>query len=244
MFASYEENFDVIQADSPRLLKEAYRLRYQVYCIENALENPDEHPSGCERDAEDDRSAHVLLLHRGSGIFAGTARVILPAADGSSRPLPIHRILASQRQDFLHYLPLHDTAEISRFAVSKAFRRRFGQEGPAAVGTTVNLEVMSDERRMVPYITFGLIRGVLEICKKHRIVNLGAIVEPALMRILRRFGGDFRPIGGLIDHHGMRQACWARAADFVRRDTLLARYTECSAASRTALHSGAFQPHP
>jgi N-acyl amino acid synthase of PEP-CTERM/exosortase system len=233
LLAYYEANFDVMPADNQNLLRQAYRLRYQVYCIENAFENPDEYPNGYECDAEDDRSAHVLLVHRRSGTFAGTARVILPVIDGASRPLPIHRILTAQRLDFSQRLPLSSTAEISRFAISKAFRRRLEQEQHGAA-TLVSRERMSLERHMAPFITFGLIRGVLEICKKRRITHLGAVVEPALMRILRRFGGDFRPIGGLIEHHGMRQACWVRAADFVRRDTLLDLYTRQSVAPSVA----------
>jgi N-acyl amino acid synthase of PEP-CTERM/exosortase system len=232
--AAYETQFHIVPADSQGLLKEAHRLRYQVYCVENAFENPVEHPGGYERDAEDDRSAHILLVHRRSGAFAGTARVILPAADGTGRPLPVHRILASQDLDFSRCLPLHSTAEISRFAISKAFRRWSGVERHAVVAPRDGRERASDERRMTPYMTFGLIRGVLEICKKHRIAHLGAMTEPALMRIMGRFGVNFRPIGDLVEHHGLRRVCCAQLADAVRRDTLLGLYTGYSAALAVA----------
>jgi len=29
----YNEYFDIVRADTPALLDEAYRLRYQVYCL-------------------------------------------------------------------------------------------------------------------------------------------------------------------------------------------------------------------
>lgn len=232
--AAYETQFDIVQADSQQLLREAHRLRYQVYCVENAFENPVEHPSGYERDADDDRSAHMLLVHRRSGAFAGTARVILPTAGSAGRLLPIHRILASQDLDFSRYLPLHGTAEISRFAISKAFRRWHGAERHATAAHHDGRERMSDERRMTPYMTFGLIRGVLEICQKHRIAHLGAMTEPALMRIMSRFGVNFRPIGDLVEHHGLRRVCYARLADAVRRDSLLGLYTGYSAALAVA----------
>jgi ribosomal protein L15E len=30
----YRQHFEVVRADTPSLLDEAYRLRYQVYCVE------------------------------------------------------------------------------------------------------------------------------------------------------------------------------------------------------------------
>src|SRR5579863_9500193 len=90
---SYNSYFDIVRADTPALLDAAFRLRYQVYCVENPFENAAEHSDGRERDADDDRSIHTLLVHRRTGIVAGTARVILPIHGGLLRPLPIHRIL-------------------------------------------------------------------------------------------------------------------------------------------------------
>src|SRR5437588_3429764 len=91
----YNEYFDIVRANSPALLDEAYRLRYQVYCLEHPFENAAEHSDGRERDEDDDRSVHSLLVHRQTGVFAGTVRAILPK-EVQRRPLPIHRILASQ----------------------------------------------------------------------------------------------------------------------------------------------------
>ena len=36
----YTRHFDVVRADTPALLDRVYELRYQVYCLENAFENP------------------------------------------------------------------------------------------------------------------------------------------------------------------------------------------------------------
>jgi N-acyl amino acid synthase of PEP-CTERM/exosortase system len=221
--------FDIVRADTPSLVDEAYRLRYQVYCLENPFENAGEHIDGRERDADDDRSIHTLLVHRRTGAFAGTARVILPTGDGSDRPLPIHRLLASQHRSFAGQLPPHATAEISRFAVSKEFRRRCGEERHADAAVAGGAPAMLNEHRAMPYITFGLIRGVLEICDEYSIAHICAVMEPALIRILGRFGLDFESIGDLVEHHGMRQPCVGRLADLVERSransTLLWQYT-------------------
>jgi len=225
---SYSSYFDIVRANTPALLDEAYRLRYQVYCVENPFENAAEHIDGCEIDADDDRSIHTLLVHRRTGAVAGTVRVILPTNDPSRRPLPIHRILASQKRSYSSRLPQHETAEISRFAISKEFRRRSGEERYADVAAPGLASDMMNERRMIPYITFGLIRGVLEICHEYHIAYVGAVMEPALIRILGRFGLDFWALGDLVEHHGTRQACVACLNDMLERNrdgsTLLWHY--------------------
>lgn len=225
---SYADHFTVVRADTPELLDEVFRLRYQVYCLENSgFESADEHQDGREQDTDDDRSIHALLMHRRTGAFAGTVRVILPS---SSRPLPIHSLLAAQDTELLSQLPpARNLAEISRFAVSKEFRRRRGEERYADADWPDNGPSISDERRALPFITFGLLRGVLEICREQRVPWIGAVMEPALIRIFQRFGVNFERIGEPVEHHGTRWCGVARLADLVSqgraRNTPLSLYT-------------------
>lgn len=215
---SYDRYFAVVRANTPELLELAYRLRYQVYCVENPFEEPGHHSDGREVDEDDDRSAHALLLHRSSGAVAGTVRVIMPPLGGSHRELPIERSVSpADRLRFQSRLP-NRTAEISRFAVSKRFRRR-GGDGlyPDAAFRQSGAGPAADHRRLMPYITFGLLRAVLGICLEHRITHLAAMMEPALIRILFRLGLVFEPLGGLVEHHGWRQPCVARLADLIQR---------------------------
>ena len=37
---SYHRHFDMVRADTPTLLDLCYRLRYQVYCLENSIRGP------------------------------------------------------------------------------------------------------------------------------------------------------------------------------------------------------------
>ena len=217
----YERHFDVIRAATPQLVREAYRLRYQVYCVENLFEDPEQHITACESDDEDERSIHTLLLHRRTGEIAGTTRVILPDQP-RSRPLPMATLLqGSDRRRFDNF-PVAHTAELSRFAVSKQFRRRRDEEhlGDAALIET--------ERRLMPFISLGLIRGMLEICLEYGITHFAAVMEPPLIRILHRLGLDFMPIGGIVMHHGLRQPCFALLDDFIQHgretDSILWQY--------------------
>ena len=214
---NYDRHFAVVRATTPELLRKAYRLRYQVYCVENPFENPDEQIDRCETDRYDDRSAHTLLVHRPTGEVVGTSRVILPH---KGDPLPIATLLHGADLRGFAEFPIARTAEISRFAISKQFRRRCG------------------EGRM-PFITLGLMKGVFDICRDHEISHLAVVMEPPLIRILRRFGLDFIPIGGLVEHHGLRQPCIAQMANLIEHsresETLLWRY---NAGQKPAVEDG------
>ena len=212
--AAYNEHFDVVRATTSAALDEAYRLRYQVYCVENPFENAAEHVDGREIDVDDDRSVHALLIHRRTGMTAGTVRVILPSEGPGLRPLPIQHVTRSAH---LNRMPLEQMGEISRFAVSKEFRCRLGEERYADIGFTGERSTYAKERRLVPYITFGLIRGVLEICLEFEVKYICAVMEPALIRLLGRIGLVFEPIGDPVQYHGLRQPCGARLADLVGR---------------------------
>jgi N-acyl amino acid synthase of PEP-CTERM/exosortase system len=210
----YQQYFTVVRAETSTLRERVHRLRYQVYCVENPFEDPAQNLSGLEIDADDERSDHILLVHRPSGDDAGTARVILPPLEGACRPLPIEHVLSGDGHRYFDQLPRHSTAEISRFAVSKAFRRRRGEERYADVADPFTARGDGD-RRFMPFITFGLVRGILEICLEYGISHIAAVMEPPLIRILSRFGLMFEPVGGLVSYHGLRQPCVASLTEMI-----------------------------
>ena len=153
---------------------------------------------GRERDIYDHRSVHALLVHRRSEAVAGTVRVILPGTDREP-PLPINLVADLGQRELLRRLP-HCTAELSRFAVSKEFRQRCADP---------------EDRRMLRYITIGLIRGALEMCRDNDIQYVCAVVERSLIRLLGRLGFVFDHLGGLIEYHGARQPCVAQVNQIV-----------------------------
>jgi len=224
----YERHFAVVRATTPELLRKAYRLRYQAYCIENPFEDPEQQIDQCETDKYDAHAVHTLLLHRRTGEGAGTCRVILPHKD-EFRSLPIATLLDGRdRHRFGEFLTAQ-TAEISRFAILKQFRRRYGQEPYADSGFAENASAPEiSERQLLPFIILGLFRGVFSTCLEYGITHLAAVVEPPLMRILRRLGLDFIPIGGLVEHHGLRQPCIAPLSDLIQQsrdsDSLVWQY--------------------
>jgi N-acyl amino acid synthase of PEP-CTERM/exosortase system len=205
--------FAVLTADTYALQEQAYRLRYQVYCLENPYENPLDHAEGLEIDEYDARSVHSVVLDRPSQVMTGTVRIILPDPQALGASFPIqkvchHPMLQSQK---LALAPR--CAEISRFAVSKELSRRSADTHPHLRPS----DFVSPKRVSVPHITLGLLNGVVRMSAEHGIEEWFAVMEPTLLRLLGRFGIYFSPIGPMVDYHGLRQPCHANV------DTLLNR---------------------
>lgn len=201
---AYNHWFDVIPANTPGLVEKAKRLRYQVYCIENSYEEPSAHPYGIERDEYDSRSVHSLLADRTSGAIAGTVRLILPAQK-PEESFPVQGICKSPRLSDPRMFYQGKAAEISRFCISKEFRQALRHEE-----STCDTTPWSDpgKQALIPCITLGLMKGIVQMSAEHGVTDLFAVMEPSLLRLLNRFGIFFKPIGPLVQYHGMRQPCY------------------------------------
>lgn len=201
--------FDSVPAITPRLRDAALRLRYQVYCVENQFEDPSHSPDGRESDDLDAHSVHSLLVHRSSGMTAGTVRLVLPLGDAPEDSFALQRVCSDPFLKNRLMFPVERMAEVSRFCVSKEFRRRqgdsFNPSGESPFALTASPE---DERRMVPHITLGLIEALVRMSIENGITYWCAVMEPALLRLLTRLGIHFQKIGPMIDYHGRRQPCY------------------------------------
>lgn len=198
----FSRNLEVVSANSQELLDHVFRLRHQVYCVERGFEEVSEHPNGRERDGDDDRSLHSLVLDRITGAAAGTVRLILPQPGND---LPVLRLTTARGRKV--DLPLRSTGEVSRFAVAKAFRRQFEAGAGAARG----------RRMALPLVTFGLVQAIVTMSSAGGITHIVAMMEPALLRLLRRMGIEFHPLGEPLEHHGLRQPGWAIMAHLTER---------------------------
>jgi N-acyl amino acid synthase of PEP-CTERM/exosortase system len=194
---------DVVLVDSDEMLDRAFRLRFQVYCLERGFEDLAEYPDGRERDADDHRSVHSLLLDRASGSAVGTVRLILPRRNGG---LPVFKVIGANALAGVG-LPLGATAEVSRFAVAKAFRRQLEEGWRPRQGSA---PMVGDGRGpALQLLTFGLIHAVVMMSAFGGISHIVAMMEPALLRLLGRLGIAFHPLGLPVEHHGIRQPGWA-----------------------------------
>ncbi len=179
-----------IVTDRDRLL-EAFRLRYQVYCRERGFE-PGE--GGLETDAYDETSVHVLVRHRPTGQAIGTVRLVIPTWKGPNSKLPMELVTDIPR---LRALPRARIAEVSRFAMSKELRAASASLGGLA--------------------RFALIRAIVQLSGAMRLTHWCALMEPKLLRLLAMSGIYFKPVGALVEHHGLRQPCYVGLAEMLER---------------------------
>jgi N-acyl amino acid synthase of PEP-CTERM/exosortase system len=216
LIAAFNEYFELIHADTDALRMQVYMLRYQVYVLETGFESEATCQSGTdalgqrihwEQDDYDRRSDHYLLRHRRTGVYAATARLILPSSQDIQAPYPIeqHCFLTDRVNTAA---VRHHLGEISRFAVSKTFKRRIGESGTlSGVSSNVDIYFEEDERRILPHISLGLFAAVMRMVHSHGITHCYAVMEPALLRLLGRFGVIFNRIGPDVDYHGLRVPC-------------------------------------
>jgi len=199
--------FKLVSANTRSLMEAAFALRYQVYCIERKFENPAEQKGGLEIDQFDRHAVHSLLFHRSCDEAIGTARLILPEARANS--LPIQQLLKKHGLNAADYFPSNATAEISRFAVSKEFRRRdFGSESP------LSAEAERERRGYLPCL--GLVQILLRQSIDLGVEYWGAVMEPQLLRWLAMLGICFEPIGPMVSHHGLRQPSYCHLPTMLR----------------------------
>jgi N-acyl amino acid synthase of PEP-CTERM/exosortase system len=220
------KNFTVVIADSFELISEAMRLRYQVYCVERDYENPGQNPGGYERDQFDARSVHALIRHNQSGACVGSVRLILADRVDSNLPFPIESRcgggLPPGAATRLRGVPRARLAEISRFAVTKEFRRRY-TEAEHKEGISPLVKYFDPQssaalhRRAMPYVTIGLFAAIVRLSILHGVSHWLAVMEPSLIRLLTRFGIHFDPIGPIIEYHGSRQPALATGAEVAAR---------------------------
>jgi N-acyl amino acid synthase of PEP-CTERM/exosortase system len=188
--------FAVRIADTEPLRQLAFRLRHQVYCVENAFEPRQQ--DGIETDAFDHRAKHALLFHRAAEEPLGAVRLVLPTPGATNGTLPMHAVCPAGLFASVG-LPLDATAEISRFAVSRTRLQALQQ----AIG--------SDEtRHVLSFASLGLVAALRQIARAHNITHTVAVMEPSLRRRLSMIGLPMTQMGDPVNHHGIRVPCYTR----------------------------------
>ena len=173
-----KEEVSVEIADTPALRREAFQLRYQVYCVERGFEPGS---NGIETDDLDHQAQHAVIRWRDSREVVGTVRLILPTTE-NSMSLPIHKLC---EPDLLRHLPASTIGEGSRFAISKERR------GLSAASCSV--------------LRLALMQAAIWLSHEAGHTHMLAVMEPSLVRILRGSAFHFVPVGPLVQYHGVRQ---------------------------------------
>ena len=209
---SFKSHFTTIDADKPPFVGAAYKLRYQIYCVEKQFEDSKAHPNELERDEFDSHSVQGLLLHRTSGIAVGTARLVLPLSNAPECSFAIQRLLRNETMKLAGDVPHGLAAEVSRFSISKQSVRRVpntGHDGSQA------------DYRSGPLMRLGLLQMLIRMSVMNGITHWYGLIEPSLMRMMSAMSFHVEPMGPLVNYHGLRQPCFCRLSKVlaeVKRD--------------------------
>ena len=215
--AAFHQYFEIINADTPELLKTVFDLRYRILCVHNVVPGFDttNYPSELESDKYDSHSVHFLLRHRPTGTFIGTTRLILPNPLDPADKFPTELNTRFYPDFVLDPSSRKHTAEISRFAILSDFFKRKGERN--MLSHVVETEPKTRERRCFPHPALALVVGIAHLCARHNIYHLISSMEPALNRLLGFYGLQLNPVGPVTDYHGPRTPYYVYLLDVLDR---------------------------
>lgn len=214
---NFDEYFEIKLADTEDLKNESYKIRHTVYAEELGWEpiNPD----GIEVDECDPYAFSILLVHKRTGNFAGTVRLVIPPSAKPDSKLPFELHCADT---LIRDVVDPDTimrgsfGEISRLSVPNQFRRRLDEKNkPFVINELVGGDVFSEEeRRNFPNIAIGLYLSVIAMVNMCNHSHMFVVVEPRLNKRLKRLGLNFQQCGEEMDYHGIRALFCLERKDF------------------------------
>lgn len=173
-------------------------LRYAVFCEElNRVETSDANLKR-ETDIYDQYSRHFLATHIDTGSLAACARLILPNPSGFN----IQARYEIKKESAYPDAALEEIAEISRMAISSAFRRRRTDAKRPVCGSpedelpnSAHEEEHASDRKHQPEIVLGMYRAIYQSAKESGISHYMAAMDPMFTRLLGMLGFPFKPAG-------------------------------------------------
>jgi N-acyl-L-homoserine lactone synthetase len=187
LYNTFHDHFEMVPANTLGLMETAFRIRYQVYCVERSFEDQDAFPNQMETDEYDLHSAQTLMRCKASGQYTGMVRLVLP------NPVDPNT-------------PCESLAEISRFSISKELRSQCSRKPViSVVGAENEQDDKKVDARMMPHIALGLFAGIVRMSAQNNITHWLSVMEPTFLRFLSRYGIYFQKTGPVVDYHGRRQ---------------------------------------
>ncbi len=219
MLSAFDEYFEIITADTPELLEQSFHLRYTVLCIEARAPGFEaaHYPDGMEIDEYDRHAHHILLRHRSTNSFIGSARLIFPDPANPEKPFPAeqHTQINPALID-ISKLPRQHTVEISRFILLGKYSRRREERRRSETRPNGDQRDPSNRRRF-PHPMLAISVGIIRMCIRLGITHWFSVMEPSLNRLLGLYELQLDPIGPLIDYHGPRRPYYAEISKVMDR---------------------------
>ncbi len=201
-----DEIFELRVATDDSTERDAFSVRWQVYCDELGYEPAGRFPDHLEYDAADMRSVSVVAYYRATGMPIGCFRLML--ADPQCLAAPFHLeevcthletgMLPRDGSDRLGY------TEISRFCIVAPFRRFTRSQDcrpPAAIDAVRWREESQHRQNLASFLWLS----AAHLAVHARLDYILALMEPRLQQLARSVGFVFHPIGPGVEFRGLRQ---------------------------------------
>lgn len=198
--------FTFKRVDNEELLRETYRVRYEVFCQECGFLPAENYPDGLEIDKFDKHSIHFAAFADGNVV--GTCRMIMNSEVG----YPIHehcKVISINEAE----IPREGLIEVSRLALRKSFRKR-QEDGIYGVESYLKKseggilpenpedKTSQDRRRNRPVVILGLYRAMYHETRRVGFTHWYAAMEKKLWFNLKAFHFTFQEIGPQVDYYG------------------------------------------
>lgn len=186
LIEDFERYFRIELVTTEAQEKQAYGVRYRVYCEEFNYEAIDLFPDKMETDEFDQQSEHCLIIHKATERAAGCVRLVPVDTNYQKGLLPLEKFckdsLDTEIIDSLN-IERKTVCEISRLAVDTAFRRRPGEEA-TRFGGLDSIDCTKQEQRTFSLIALSAFLAGGALTYLTNKTNVFAMMEPFLPRLL------------------------------------------------------------
>lgn len=201
----FKFSHELKQPEVSAQLREIFKLRYEIYCLEFHYLAPEAFKNGLETDEYDACSTHFSAFSLDNTLI-GSVRLVQPEPD---QIYPFEQHCSVFKRELMP--PRAQAGEVSRLVVKKTYRRRYGdsKEGadqafldPGAHPVIQPHSALHHREGHSPLLQLGLYREMYRYSRQQGIQYWYAAMEKTLARSLEKMGFFFIPIGPETDYYG------------------------------------------
>lgn len=186
--SEFSQQFEVLIANTDELKNQVFHLRERVFCKKLGFSMTS--VNGCEIDAFDQDSIHVLLRHKLSRQPIGCFRIVMPQRSGHIwLPFDVYGVPHIDAKLFnWNRVNLTRSAEVSRLALDAEIIR--GED--------------LKRNKICRHLSTALFYAVTAMIVRLNVENVFMVIEPSLGRLISRNGIRLDQISPPFEYYGQR----------------------------------------
>ena len=201
----FDENFEVVLANTKTARRIHYQIRYQVYCLEEGFEDHRNFNNGEEKDGwDDEHSVHFLVRSKTTREWVAAMRLVSPTHNG----LPLENVCTIDATAAPENLG-KSAVEVSRLCILNHYRHtrpraRDASQPDSQMGATPGDSPVK-KLKYRSEIVMGLMRAAAAYCLDHKISYWYFLSTPAFARMMNILSFQLIELGPACNHRGKRK---------------------------------------